>query len=258
MRLQGKKAIVTGAAYGNGRGIAVRFAEEGADVLIADVNVERANETKAMVERLGRRAVVTKTDVRDRAQVEAMVETCVRELGGVDIAVANAGVAGRTGDATGLGATFLDIDDETYQFIMDVNMKGVWLTCQAAGRAMVAAGKGGRLINIASIYSEVGSAGAMAYCASKGGVRMMTKIMAIEGAAHQITVNAIGPGFIETGMTEPMLTNEQMRQGLIDRVPAGRIGVPRDIANVALFLASDESEYVTGTIIFADGGYLTQ
>ncbi|HWO93298.1 MAG TPA: SDR family NAD(P)-dependent oxidoreductase [Dehalococcoidia bacterium] len=257
MRLQGKKAIVTGAAYGNGRGIAVRFAEEGADVLVADVNMERANETKRMIEDLGRRAVVTQTDVRKRDQVEAMVRTCVAELGGVDIAVANAGVAGLR-DETGMPRTFLDLTDEAWDFVIDTNLRGVWLTCQAAGKAMVEQGRGGRLINIASIYSEVGSAGAMAYCTSKGGVRMMTKIMAIEAAPHHITVNAIGPGFIETGMTEPLLRMEEARQQLISRIPAGRLGVPRDIANVALFLASDEAEYMTGTIVFADGGYLTQ
>ncbi len=250
MRLQGKRAIVTGAAYGNGRGIALRFAEEGADILIADINVERANETKAMVEKLGRRAVVTETDVSKKAQVEAMVQRCVKELGGVDIMVANAGVASM--------APTLEMTEEQWDFVIDINLKGVFLCGQAAAKAMVEAGTGGKIVNIASIYSEVGSAGAVAYCASKGGVRMLTKIMALDLVQHRINVNCIGPGFIETGMTEPMLHDEALRQGLIDRVPAGRIGLPRDIGNAALFLASDDAEYMTGTILFVDGGYLLQ
>src|SRR5437870_3315412 len=164
MRLSGKRAWVTGAASGNGRAIAVRFAQEGADVVVADVNDDGAEETASMVRELGRRAVVTHTDVRSAADCREAVETAVRELGGLDIAVANAGV--------GAGGPFLDLTEEDWDRTIDVNLKGVFLTCQAAARRMVEQGNGGRLITIASIMAEMGAAGSAAYCASKGGVKL--------------------------------------------------------------------------------------
>jgi NAD(P)-dependent dehydrogenase (short-subunit alcohol dehydrogenase family) len=249
MTLSGKRAIVTGAAFGNGRGIAVRFAREGADVVIADVDEKRAEETASMVREFGRKAVVARTDVRSAADLAAAVQAAVDNFGGLDIAVANAGVAG--------GAPFLEMSEEDWDRVIDVNLKGVFLTCQAAAQQMVRQGTGGRIINIASIMSEIGASGAVAYTASKGGVRMLTKSVAIALAPDNITVNAIGPGFIETGMTAPLFDVDPARRGWIeDRTPQGRIGKPEDVAALAVFLASDDAAFITGTTVFTDGGFI--
>jgi NAD(P)-dependent dehydrogenase (short-subunit alcohol dehydrogenase family) len=172
----------------------------------------------------------------------------VTELGGLDVMFANAGV--------GSGGPFLDQDDATYDRIMDVNMRGVYLCGQAAARAMVAQGRGGSIINTASTYAEVTAPQSSVYSASKGGVRMLTKGMAVELGPHGIRVNCIGPGWIRTGMNP--LDDEARVARILDGVPLGRIGTPRDVAGAALFLASDDAAYVTGIIIFVDGGWILQ
>lgn len=248
MRLEGKIAIVTGAASGIGRGIALRFAEEGADLAIADVAEAGLAEAAREIQSLGRRVIAVPTDVRERVQVERLVERTEQEVGACDIMVANAGV--------GSGAAFLDATDAQYDVIMDVNMRGVYLCGQAAARSMVAHGKGGSIVNIASTYSEVTAPGSSVYSASKGGVRMLTKSMAVELGQHGIRVNCLGPGWIRTGMNP--LTDEARVERILTGVPLGRIGTPRDIAGAALFLASDDAAYVTGVIIFVDGGWILQ
>ena len=176
MRLSGKIAVVTGAASGIGRGTALRFAEEGADVAVADLNEAGLEETAQLARQLDRRVIVVPTDVRDRDQVEQLVARTVAELGGIDIMLANAGV--------GSGAPFLESTDEHYDRIMDTNLRGVYLCGQAAARAMVARGAGGSIINIASTYAEVTAPRSTVYSASKGGVRMLTKGMAVELGSH--------------------------------------------------------------------------
>lgn len=246
-RLEGKVAIVTGAAFGNGRGMAVRFAEEGSDVVIADIDDERSEETARLIRQQERRAMTLHTDVSKKADVDELVAKTVAEFGKVDIMVANAGVSGE-------GADLLNLTEEQWDRVLDINLKGVFLCNQAAANQMIAQGIRGRIINIASIMAEWGSGGAGAYCASKGGVKLLTKSFAIACAPHGITVNAIGPGFIYTGMTQDFLAVTEMRDYLVDRTPVGRIGEPSDIGNVAAFLASDDSSFITGTIIFPDGG----
>ncbi|HZS92116.1 MAG TPA: SDR family oxidoreductase [Chloroflexota bacterium] len=248
MRLRHKIAVVTGAASGIGRGIAVRFAEEGADVALADINFAGLEETAQQVRGLGRRVVVQEMDVRDRTRVEHLVNSTLDELGGLDILVANAGI--------GSGHAFLEETDEQYDELMGVNMRGVFLCGQVAARAMVERGKGGSIINIASTYSEVTAPGTAVYSATKGGVRMLTKGMAVELGRHGIRVNCIGPGWIRTGMNP--LTDEARVSRILEGVPLGRIGTPYDVAGAALFLASDDAAYVTGTIIFVDGGWILQ
>lgn len=248
MRLEGKVAVITGAASGIGRGTALRFAEEGADVMLADVNADELEETARQVRESGRRVLTQPTDVRDRAQVERLVNRAVAELGGLDVMVANAGV--------GSGTAFLEESDEQYDRIMDTNLRGVYLCGQAAARAMVARGVGGSIINIASTYSEVTAPRSSVYSASKGGVRMLTKGMAVELGEHGIRVNCIGPGWIRTGMNP--LTDEARVARILEGVPLGRIGTPRDVAGAALFLASDDAAYVTGIIVFVDGGWILQ
>jgi NAD(P)-dependent dehydrogenase (short-subunit alcohol dehydrogenase family) len=248
VRLSGKVAVVTGAASGIGRRTAVRFAEEGAAVAIADVNEAGLQETAQLVRQAGRDVIVVHTDVRERTQVEQLVARTVAELGGIDIMVANAGV--------GSGGPFLESTDEQYDRILDTNLRGVYLCGQAAARAMVARGAGGSIINIASTYAEVTAPRSSIYSASKGGVRMLTKGMAVELGPHGIRVNCVGPGWIRTGMNP--LTDQARVARILEGVPLGRIGTPRDIAGAVLFLASDDAAYVTGVILFVDGGWILQ
>jgi glucose 1-dehydrogenase len=248
LRLAGKIAVVTGAASGIGRGTAIRFAEEGADLALADLNEAGLEETARQVGALGRRAIVQPTDVGERAQVERLMSRALYELGGLDVLMANAGV--------GSGASFLDGTDEQYDRIMDTNMRGVYLCGQAAARIMVERGTPGSIINVASTYSEVTAPNSSVYSASKGGVRMLTKGMAVELGQHGIRVNCIGPGWIRTGMNP--LTDEARVSRILNGVPLGRVGTPRDVAGAALFLASDDAAYVTGIIVFVDGGWILQ
>lgn len=245
MRLAGKVALVTGGASGIGRGVAIRFAEEGADVAVADVNRQGAEETALEVRRLQTRALAIEADVTSRADCERMVRETVAALGKLDIFVANAGI--------GRGAPFLELTEEDWEAVIDTNLTGVFLSCQAAARQMVGQGHGGRIITMASVAAERAMEWMAAYCASKGAVRMLTKVMALELAPHRITVNAIGPGVIDTPLAAPLI--EMMKAAQAEIAPLGRVGEPRDVADLALFLASEEADYVTGGIIFVDGGF---
>ncbi len=246
MRLQGKVAIVTGAGSGNGRAIALRLAEDGADIACADVNAATAQEAAEAVRKLGRRALALSTDVSQKAQVEEMVARTVAELGRLDIMVANAGIISPS--------PFLEMTEETWDKVLAVNLKGTFLCGQAAAREMAKGNKGGVIVNVGSITAEVGMPMIANYATSKGGVRTLTKTMATELAQFRIRVNAIAPGFIDTPMIGPF--TQQIQDLFGPRIPWGRIGRPSasDVATVAAFLASDESEYVTGSIIFTDGG----
>jgi NAD(P)-dependent dehydrogenase (short-subunit alcohol dehydrogenase family) len=246
-KLQGKVAVVTGAAYGNGRGIAVRFAEEGAAVVIADIDSDRMHETARMVGERGRRALVQRCDVSLKADIEQLVRATLSEFGHLDIAVANAGVVES-------GTDCLQMTEAQWDRTLNVNLKGVFFTLQAAAKQMVAQGRGGRLIAMASIMAEWGGPSTPAYCASKGGVKQLVKSFALACGRYGITCNAIAPGFIETGMTQMITDNPMMAGFLVDRTPAGRIGQPADVAGVAAFLASDDANFITGSILVPDGG----
>ncbi|HXQ21810.1 MAG TPA: SDR family NAD(P)-dependent oxidoreductase, partial [Candidatus Acidoferrales bacterium] len=187
-KLDGKVAVVTGAAFGNGRGIALRFADEGADVVIADIDAARMDETARMVCARGRRALVQRCDVSKKAEIDQLIAAAARELGHVDIAVANAGVFESDTDC-------LRMTEAQWDHTIGVNLKGVFFTLQAAANQMIAQGRGGRLIALASIMAEWGSAAAPAYSASKGGVKQLVKSFAIACGRYGITCNAIGPGF---------------------------------------------------------------
>ena len=246
-KLDGKIAVVTGAASGNGRGMAVAFAREGADVVVADMDAPGMEETARLVKQQERRALVQSCDVSQKADIDALIAATVAEFGRVDIAVANAGVAERDTDC------FI-MTEEEWDRTIDVNLKGVFFTLQAAANQMRAQGSGGRLIAIASIMAEWGSAGSPAYCASKGGVKQLVKSFGQACGPHGITCNAIGPGFIDTNMTARLREVPEVRQMLEDRTPVGYIGDPEDVANVAVFLASPESRFMNGTTVFPDGG----
>ena len=250
MRLRDKVAVVTGAGSGNGRGIALRLAEEGARIVVADVNVAGAQETAAMIETGGNQAMIAAVDVSRREQLEAMVATTLDRFGQIDILVNNAGVESMK--------PFLELPEAEWDRVMGVNLKGPFLCSQAVGRVMAQSGRGGKIVNIGSICSAVALAGEAHYVASKGGLLMLTKAMALDLAEYNINVNAIGPGVIETAMTANSLNTPERVEMFYQHIPLKRIGQPRDIANAVLFLVSDEADYITGTILYVDGGWLAQ
>ncbi len=247
MQLDGKVALITGAGSGNGRAIAVRFAEAGAALALVDRCPAGLAETASIVGEIGQAAFVARADVTDRPQLEQAVAGAVDALGRLDICVSNAGIAKRRG--------FLELTDEDWDSVLAVNLRGVFLTGQLTARAMVAAGRGGRIINLGSVYAYSVTAGMAAYCTAKGGVHTLTKSMALELAPHDIRVNAIAPAIVETSMTTARLADPAIRDTYLQRLLVPRIGRPLDVANAALFLASDESDFVTGSVLLLDGGW---
>lgn len=242
MRLKGKIAIVTGAASGIGRAIAERFHAEGASVIVADLEVDEAfsGENRASV----------RLDVTRERDWEETMGAVVQKFGTPDILVNNAGISGKT------ALLIKDLSLADWQRVLSVNLDGAFLGTRAALRAM--AGTGGSIINIASIHSFVAAAGTAAYSASKGGLTMLTKVAAVEGAASevQIRVNSLHPGYIET----PLLTARfsqapDRRDAVLAATPARRLGQPEEVASAALYLASDESAFTTGASLTLDGGY---
>lgn len=244
--LTGKVAVVTGAGSGIGRGIALALAQQGADIACSDIIAERADAVAAEVQALGRRAAAIPADVRDRNALGDLAARASDELGRLDICVANAGI--------GRGGSVLTMTEEDWDTQVDVNLKGVFLTVQACAREMVRHNNGGRVITISSLAAERPSANMFAYCASKSGVRMMTRCWALDLSPFGITVNAIGPGLIDTPLAAGLVGEGDDRARREQGIPAGRVGVPQDLGYAACWLASDEAAYVTGTYNLVDGG----
>jgi len=245
MRLKGKVAIVTGAAQGIGFSIAELFVEEGALVYLADVNAEAA---VAAAKALGAAAFAMTCDVSKRAECEALVSEVVGEQGQLDILVNNAGIL-RTGDV-------LEISEEDFDAVLGVNLKGAFFLSQVAGKIMVAQENGGSIINMSSVNALLTIPNILPYNVSKGGLNQLTRVMAVSLAQRGVRVNGIGPGSIATEMLEKVMEDDAARQAILSRTPMGRTGSPHEIAKVAVFLASDDSSYITGQIIYADGGRL--
>jgi len=248
-KLTGKKALVTGGSRGIGRGIILALATQGADVAINyHSHKEEAEEVATEVKKMGREALVIQADVSQSSQVKDMFEEVKKRWGKLDILVNNAGIL--------KSAPFEQITEEDWDKILDVNLKGQFLCAHQAIKLM---GKGSRIINIASIASGgvgVGFVSLAHYTASKGGIIALTENMAVDLGAKGINVNAVAPGVIESDMTKEMLADEKQIQGFMARVPKKRIGKPEDIGAAAAFLASDEADYITGTVLYVDGGWL--
>ncbi len=244
--LEGRLAIVTGGARGIGREIAVTFARAGAELAIADILPEDLEGISREVEGLGQRVLAEKVDVSRSGEVSDFVSRVADEFGRIDVLVNNAAYIHYAG--------FLDFEEAEWDKVMDVSLKGYFLCGQAAARQMVNAGKG-TIINIASIAGEVGVPMGAAYCTAKGGVISLTKLMATELAAHRIRVNAIAPGVVDTENVRRVVGDDGMkiRESL---VPLGRLGTTVDIAKTALFLASDDAEFISGHIMHVDGGFM--
>ncbi|MDD3087877.1 MAG: 3-oxoacyl-[acyl-carrier-protein] reductase [Candidatus Omnitrophica bacterium] len=243
MRLKDKVALITGGARGIGRSIAMVFAREGADIVVADVNLELASKTAAEIEGLGRKALALELDVTDFAKVEDGVNKILDKLGKVDILVNNAGI---TKDNL-----LLRMSQAEWDAVINVNLKGTFNCIKAVSRPMVKQ-RSGRIISIASIIGLMGNWGQANYAASKAGIIALTKTVAKELASRNINANSVAPGFIQTDMTAKL--PEEVKRKMMEAIPMAKLGTPEDVANVCLFLASDESSYVTGQTITVDGG----
>ncbi len=243
MSLTGKTALVTGAAQGIGREIALALATDGADVAICDVNLEAAQKTAAEIEAKGRKSLAVKANVAASEDVTAMIEAVVSKFSRIDILVNNAGIT-RDG-------LILRMKDEDWDLVLSINLKGAFLCAKAALKYMTKQ-RAGTIINIASIVGAMGNAGQANYVASKAGLIGLTKTIAREYANRNITANAVAPGFIETAMTKAL--PENVRQELAKQIPMGKLGTPEDVANAVRFLASPWASYISGQVIHVNGG----
>jgi len=246
MRLEGKAALVTGSSSGIGEAIALRFAREGADVAVHYHREEdEARRVVAEIEKLGRKSVALGANVGVAAEAEKLVRGAHAALGRLDILVNNAGVEIRE--------PFIDVSEQHYDLVMGVNLKGAFFAAQTAAKLMIAAG-GGRIVNVSSIHEDIAFLQYATYTASKGGMRMLTRTICQELAPHGITVNDIAPGAIATPINKRTLGDGALLNALQEVIPAGRLGDPDEVASVAVFLASDEAAYVTGSTYYIDGG----
>jgi glucose 1-dehydrogenase len=250
MRLQNKVALITGATSGIGKGIAERFAAEGAHVAINyRAHGDNQQHAEEMLRDFTAPGMHAPADVSKRDDVEKIIAGVQDRFGRLDIVVNNAGIE--------IQKPFLEITDDDWNRVIAVNLFGPFVVSQIAARLMVARGAGGKIINISSVHEDVPFPSYAAYCASKGGLRMLMRNLALELAPHKINVNNIAPGAIATPINQKTLSDPEAKRNAIGEIPWGRFGTPEEVAAVAVFLASDESEYVTGSTYYVDGG-LTQ
>lgn len=245
MRFAGKVVVITGGAQGIGRSTAERFLQEGAKVVIADVNAERLRATADQIGTAETLLAVV-TDVAEKAEVDALVAAAVRTFGRIDVMVNNAGIAPVM--------DFLDVSPDTFDRVIGVNLKGAFLGTQAAARAMIAQGQGGVIINMSSINSGLANPNVATYAISKGGMNQVTSTAAVAFAPHGIRVCGVGPGTIATEIIKGAFTERAGMHAILARTPLGRLGEPEEIAGVVAFLASDDASYITGETIYPDGG----
>lgn len=245
MSLEGKVAIVTGAAQGIGRAIAETLARDGADIVVADLDPGRSQETVAAITKLGRRAVNVKVNVAEWNDVKNMTEQVLKDWGKIDILVNNAGVT-RDG-------LLVRMKEEDWNLVLQVNLHGTFHCTKAVLQPMTKQ-RSGRIVNIASIVGAMGNVGQANYAASKAAVIGFTKSVAREYASRMVTVNAVAPGFVDTAMTQGL--QQEVRDALLKQIPLGRLGQPGDVAEAVRFLASEEAGYITGQVLHVNGGML--
>lgn len=245
MSLEGRVAIVTGAAQGIGRAIAETLAEAGADIVVADLDPTRSKETVAAVEKAGRKALNLKVNVADATDTKAMAEQILKDWGKIDILVNNAGIT-RDG-------LLLRMKEEDWNLVLQVNLNGTFHCTKAVLQPMTKQ-RYGRIVNIASIVGAMGNVGQANYAASKAAVIGFTKTVAREYASRNVTVNAVAPGFIDTAMTQGLAA--EVKEALQKQIPLARLGTPADIANAVRFLVSEDASYITGHVLHVNGGML--
>ena len=248
--LKDKVAIITGSRRGMGRSHAILFAKAGAKVVVSDISLEECQKVADEIKKEDGEAIAVKCDVSKKSEVEVLIKTAIDKWGEIDILVNNAGIAQMV--------PFLQMTEEQWDRTLDINLKGYFLCSQIAAIEM-AKRKSGVIVNIASVamgQQGFGSANAVHYSASKGGIAAMTEALAVELAVYNIRVNAIAPGLIETPMVDFVKQDSKTLEGILTRVPLGRMGKPEEISNVVLFLASDASSYMTGSTVVVDGGWL--
>jgi 3-oxoacyl-[acyl-carrier protein] reductase len=246
MKLKDRVSLITGAARGIGREIALALAREGSDIVVCDVDLEAAQGTQKEIEALGRRAMSFKVDVTNLGQIDDMVNLILDKFTKIDILVNNAGI---TKDNL-----ILRMSEEDWDRVLSVNLKGAFNCMKAVSRHMLKK-RYGKIINVASIIGIIGNAGQANYAASKGGLIALTKSLAKELASRNINVNAVAPGFIDTPMTAKL--PEDYKKQMLENIPMRRFGKPQDVAEVCLFLAGPDSDYMTGQVIVVDGGMVT-
>ncbi len=247
--LDGKTALITGSSQGLGKKIALGLAECGASLVLADIDYPR--ETAGQIKESGARCFAMETDISDENQVRALAQEAVSEYGKVDILVNNAGISQLSHTPTE------DLPVEEWDRIIEINLRGTFLCCKHIGKPMIKNG-GGKIINIASTAGITGVPRAPAYCASKAGVILLTKSLALEWARHNIHVNTIAPHYLETDLTKDLRNSDTVYSGLIKSIPLKRFGKTSDLIGAVLLLSSDASSYITGSVITVDGGYLSQ
>lgn len=247
MRLKDKIALITGSSQGIGRGIAERFAAEGADVVINySGNAERAQEALRAVEATGRRGLIVQADVGSTDGIRKLFATALETFGRLDILVNNAGVERH--------APFWEVTEGDFDKVLNVNLKGVFFATQEFVKHLLHTKRTGKIVNISSVHEELPFPNFTAYCASKGGVKMLARNLSVELGPLGITINNIAPGAIETPINTKLLNDPVKLNALLGQIPLKRLGQPGDVASVAVFLASDDANYVTGSTYYVDGG----
>ena len=248
MRLDDNVVLVTGGGSGIGRAIALAVAEAGADVTVCEVpqKIDALDEVCEAIENLGRRALPLPLHLPNLAAIDSVVRRVLDAYGRIDVLVNNAGI--------NIPKDALDVTEADWDAVMDVNLKGLFFMSQCAARSMVETG-GGKIVNIASQNGVVGYYKRAAYCASKAGVVNLTRVLAVEWAPHRITVNAVGPTFILTPLTQSTFDDAHLREDVLSRIPLGRVGRPEDVVGAVVFLASPAADLITGHTLLVDGGW---